>query len=129
MPEKLLVSLKARFAKLWGYFVWLLVIILVVSTTRNIGNVKRVESDVQAERGRLAKIEKDNEDLKNQIAQAQSPDFIETEIRNKLGLAKSGEAIVVLPDAAILRQLTPQPSQEADVLPDPNWKKWLKLFF
>jgi len=74
-------------------------------------------------------LEKENEDLKNQIALAQGPDFVEREIRNKLGLVKTGEAIVVLPDIETLRQLAPQMLKEGDSLPDPNWKKWLHLFF
>src|SRR3990167_3551064 len=39
-----------------------------------------------------------NEDLKKKITQIQSPDFIEEEVRNKLGFAKKGETIVVIPE-------------------------------
>jgi hypothetical protein len=67
--------------------------------------------------------------LEEQIAVAEGSNFIEKQIRNKLGLVKPGEAIVVLPDAEILKKMAPQIIAEEDVLPDPNWKKWEKLFF
>jgi hypothetical protein len=42
---------------------------------------------------------------------------------------KEGEVIVVLPDEDILRKLAPLLPTEENTLPEPNWKKWEKLFF
>ncbi len=77
----------------------------------------------------MAKIQADNNKLQEELAQTQNPNFIEKEVRDKLGLGKTGEAIVVLPDADTLRKLAPQMPTEVDTLPYPNWKKWEKLFF
>ncbi len=43
-------------------------------------------------------------------------------------MAKEGEIIIVLPDEEILGTLAPNLEEEEEALPDPNWKKWLKLF-
>ena len=43
-------------------------------------------------------------------------------------MAKEGEIVVILPDEHILRKLAPDREIEEEVLPDPNWKKWMKLF-
>jgi cell division protein FtsB len=117
------------FGKLGIYAIWGLIILLSLSVFKNIGRNIQISSQIQAEKAKLAKIQSENNKLQEELAQAQSPDFIEKQVRNKLGLAKEGEAIVVLPDAEILRKLAPQMPVEVDSLPDPNWVKWKKLFF
>ena len=114
--------------KIIGIATWVLIFFLLVSTVKNLQKVAGIKSAVQAEKAKVEKMKADNAALQAQIAQIQSPEFIESQIRNKLGLVKPGEAIVVLPDADTLRKLAPQMPVEEDSLPDPNWKKWEKLF-
>lgn len=121
-------GLKTKFGRLGGYIIWLMILLLVVSTVRNIGKVGRIRSEIDKEKAKLVKLKSQNDDLEREIAQAQGPDFIEKEVRNKLGLAKDNEAVVVLPDPETLKKLAPVVSLDQDVLPDPNWKKWEKLF-
>jgi cell division protein FtsB len=108
--------------------IWVLVALLLVSTVRNIQRVAGIRAQVEKERQKVEKMQADNRKLEEQIAQAEGSDFIEKQIRDKLGLVKPGEAIVVLPDTEILKKLAPQEVTQEDTLPDPNWKKWLKLF-
>lgn len=115
--------------KIIGYLIWPIFIIVLISTVRNIVRVGRIRGDVEKERMRLAKMAEENASLEAKIAQIQSPDFVEKQIRDKLGLSKEGEAIVVLPDEETLRKLAPPDSEAGDALPDPNWRKWMKLFF
>jgi cell division protein FtsB len=119
---------KGSFNKLAGYAIWILILLLALSVIRNVGRRARIEAEIDAERAKVIKMQEDNKRLAEEVLQAQSGDFIERQIRNKLGLVKDGEAIVVLPDEEILRDLAPQALFEEDTLPDPNWKKWLKLF-
>jgi cell division protein FtsB len=114
--------------KIIGITTWVLIVILLASTVKNLQKVAGIKSAVQVEKAKVEKMKEDNAQLQAQIAQIQSPEFIEGQIRNKLGLVKPGEAIVVLPDAETLRKLAPQMPVEVDTLPDPNWKKWMKLF-
>src|SRR3990172_6863015 len=120
--------MKQKFKNIGSYALILLALLLAVSTIRNVGKAIRIRDDVQKERERVAKIEEENAKLRQQVELIQGTDFIEKEVRNKLGLVREGEAVVVLPDEETLRKLAPKTADEAEVLPDPNWKKWLKLF-
>lgn len=128
MSRKFTENLKKRFGKLAGWGLWFLILILAVSLIKNIGDSTRVKAEIASEAARVAKMEKENRELEAKIAQTQGADFIEKEIRNKLGLVKEGEAVVILPDKELLKKLAPPESSQDDVLPDPNWKRWLKLF-
>jgi cell division protein FtsB len=128
MDKKLTDYLRIKFNKFVGYIIWFLIILLSVSTVQNVRKAGNAKAGILAEKEKVAKMQAENKELERQIAQSQGADFIEKEVRDKLGLAKEGEAIVVLPDTDTLRKLAPQTPTEMDTLPDPNWKKWLKLF-
>ena len=128
MKSKLSTNLTGRFGKLKSYLIFALAVFLVISTVRNIGKIIQIRREVAAEKAKIEKQKAENEELAKKVAETQGPEFVEKEVRDKLGLVKSGEAIVVLPDAETLRSFAPKPPIEEDVLPDPNWKKWLKLF-
>jgi cell division protein FtsB len=62
-----------------------------------------------------------NEKLKSDLKIAQTPEFIESEARNKLFLTKEGEKEVLISKKEVKAEVkTPNL---------PNWKKWLDLFF
>ncbi|MCX6704696.1 MAG: septum formation initiator family protein [Candidatus Woesebacteria bacterium] len=126
--KKMIESVKNKAKTLLGVATWILVLLLFISTIKNIGRVRSINDAVQKEKNKVEKMKEENARLEAQIAQTQGSAFIEKQIRDKLGLAKAGEAIVVLPDPEILKKLAPQMPVEEDTLPDPNWKKWIKLF-
>ena len=128
MKNDFVKRLKVKFDKLGGYVIWILVVLLTLSLVQNIGKVKRIRGGIAAEKAKIVKMKAANEILANQVAQAQKPEFIDKEIRNKLGLVKTGETIVVLPNEEVLRSLAPKLETEQEALPDPNWKKWVNLF-
>lgn len=114
--------------KLAGYGVLILTLLMIFSIIRNVGKVARIRGEVEAEKEKVEKIKKENEELEKQISEIQGVEFMEKQLRDKLGLVKEGETIVVLPDEETLRKLAPKVYEEEDTLPDPNWKRWLKLF-
>jgi cell division protein FtsB len=120
--------MKNLIGKLTGWAIWGLILLLTLNLIKDIGRTRSIREQIEAEEQKLTKIEADNKKLQDQLAQAQSADFIEKEVRDKLGLAKEGEAIVVLPDPETIKKLAPQIEHDSDTLPDPNWRKWLKLF-
>ena len=122
-------GMKKFLGKIAGYAVWGLILILALSVARNVSRDAQVNAQIQTEKAKLAKIQADNNKLIQELAQTQNPNFIEKEVRDKLGLGKTGEAMVVLPDEDVLRKLAPQMPVEVDSLPDPNWVKWEKMFF
>jgi len=72
------------------------------------------------------KLEIRNRQLKKRLAQIQSPEFIEEEIRNKLGFAKIGETVVVIPEEKLKSVLG---ASSSALIKLPNWLGWLKVFF
>lgn len=72
------------------------------------------------------KLQAKNENLKKKITQIQSPEFIEEEVRNKLGFAKKGETVVIIPEEKLKLVLGASSAAQIRL---PNWLGWLKLFF
>lgn len=72
------------------------------------------------------KLEARNKDLQKKLLQIQSPEFIEEQARDKLGLAKKGETVVVIPEEKL--KLVLGASSPAQIRL-PNWLGWLKVFF
>ena len=65
-----------------------------------------------------------NEELKRELAQAQTPEYVEEVAREKLGLVKEGETIILMSprkDSGQANFATPDSVA--------NWKKWWRLFF
>ena len=110
------------------YLLLFLCIVFALSLARNIARIKNAQVRMERIKGRVEKLQKENEELQLKIEEAKKQEYIEKQLRDKLGLSKEGETIVVLPDADTLRKLVPPIPEEEETLPDPNWKKWLKAF-
>jgi cell division protein FtsB len=78
---------------------------------------------IQAQQNLVAE-KKENQRLKKDITQVNNPQFIESEARDKLLLAKPGENIVILPKNQL--SISPTPATHTDTRP--NWEKWWNLF-
>lgn len=67
--------------------------------------------------------------LKGQLAQAESDEFVEREARNKLGLGKEGEVILILPKQNLENPNSEKRNSNEVVLDNrPNWRKWWDLY-
>lgn len=73
------------------------------------------------------KLEIKNKELKKKLAQIQSPDFIEQQARDKLGLGKKGETLVIIPEETLKFVLGA--SKSAVEIRLPNWLGWLRVFW
>ncbi len=73
----------------------------------------------------LRREEERNRELVARLEEATSSAFIEKEAREKLGLVKEGDTIVLL-DASESPGIESAKDSGASL---PNWKKWWKLFF
>ena len=110
------------------YFFIIISIFLGISLFRNISNVKSVNQRIKQKEKEVANIQKEQEELQKKLEFTKSQEYMEKQLRDKLGLAKEGETVVVMPAPEILRKFAPEHEEEEDVLPDPSWRKWLKLF-
>jgi len=61
--------------------------------------------------------------LKQKLFSVNTPQFVENEAREKLGMVKPGEHIVLAPPAANKQ------TKITKVDNSPNWEKWWRLFF
>ncbi len=102
---------------------WILVGVMGVFMVRLVGSVWRLwkagERIKQAEL-EVRNQESENQELKKRLAEVQSPEFIEKEAREKLGLGKPDEEIVVLPEVPVVPAVPAVDEQ--------NWRLWWRLY-
>lgn len=70
-----------------------------------------------------------NEELKRELSEAQTPEYIEEVAREKLGLIQEGETIILMPNdnPSADGQMTNENTNTQENIA--NWKKWWRLFF
>jgi cell division protein FtsB len=73
---------------------------------------------------RLEKAQAENQKLKSELENTQSDQFVEEEARNKLGMAREGEQVVILPNSAKIGEERKQDQKKLE-----NWQKWMALLF
>lgn len=108
-------------SKLINLTILVIGLFLIVNLTRSILSLLRAGDKIKEVQEQVAELQFKNDELKKRLAEMQSPAYLEKIAREKLGLAKEGEVVVILPPYQ-----PPLPSGEESL---PNWKKWLRLFF
>lgn len=104
-------------------------IIIVVILFFIINGLVRSLSDIWQKKDFIVQVQKEldfqkqeNQRLKSALSYSQTQEFIEKQARDKLFMVKAGEQKVLISQES-------ENSQEVSKDSDPNWKKWLKLFF
>lgn len=102
--------------------------VLIVNLSKGIFDLLAVKQRVIEAEGQVQKLEDENKALEKQYITHTAPAYMEQEIREKLGLARPGEVIVIVPTpaasaAAFLDEGVGE--QGADSLP--IWQKWLRV--
>ncbi len=100
---------------------------LIVSLGRDVWFFWQREKEVGKHQLVLENLKGENEKLKEQYHSVQSPEFIEKEVREKLGLGRKGEMVVLIPED--LRRQAGQVREEDKGKVLPNWERWRRLFF
>lgn len=89
-----------------------------------IGHLQR--RDVVGERRQVLQgAQKRNQELNDRLREATSAAFIEKQAREKLGLARAGDTIILLQSPI----QTPESQEGRGVVHVSRWKSWWKLFF
>src|SRR3972149_10859127 len=128
MLDKVIQSAKLKLGKSLRYIFIALFLVLSISLIRNVIKISQAGKVVGEASLRVEILKEENLKLQERLSEVQGEAYVEKELRDKLGLAKEGETILVLPEEDIVRSLAPKLTEEEETLPDPNWKKWLKLF-
>lgn len=110
--------------------IFLLVIFITASAVHTAYRLSRREDDLALARKRLSEEQAQAvklEEIKNGL---NSSEFVEKEARDKLGLAKEGEVVVVLPSEEVLRHFAPSIDEAEMGLGEaslPVWRMWVRL--
>ncbi len=121
-------KLKQNLQKIKVYLLIIFVFLFGLSLFRNILKINEAKNRIEREKEKVIKLEEEGRILEEELKKMQGNEFLETQLRDKLGLAKKGESVVILPDPETLKKLVPEIPDEKDYLPDPPYIKWLKLF-
>lgn len=92
----------------------------IFSTLKAGDRLKEVTDNLQS-------LEVKNKELREKLEEVKKPEFIETQARDKLGLVKEGETLVIIPQEKIDEVLGM--TKKIEEIKLPNWQGWLKLFF
>ena len=104
---------------------WLILGVSLIFTFRLATNVYRlVKSGGRVGRvsRELAEAEAENKRLKERLEYVKSEEFVEREARERLGLGKPGEVVVILPTPSKIQD------SKSGIQDKPNWEKWWELY-
>ncbi len=125
-----------------GKYLTRITIVLVISliswavyvSSKQLSRNKRIEQEVQSLEQEAEKIRRENETLSEKIQYFGSNDFREQEAKEKLGMKKAGEEVVVVqswqtdsPEEVSKGMVETSPVYTSEALPP--YKKWWNLFF
>jgi len=106
---------------------WLLFLVGLVLASRigyRIWRLIEVRQIVSQARLRTQEAYRENKLLRKRLAEVSSDAFVEREARDKLGMGKEGETILILPDQNLNpKSQVPNPNENK-----PNWRKWWELY-
>ena len=113
--------------RLFRLIIFFLSVFVIIGLGRSVYGLWRRTDIVRERREELAKIQEENRQLQEKLMEMQSPDFIEQQARDKLGLLKEGEVVVLIE--------TPVPASVEGILTAEvhdkrlKWRAWWNLFF
>ncbi|MBI2196083.1 septum formation initiator family protein [Candidatus Daviesbacteria bacterium] len=107
-------------------FIVLVILIIAYNLIRQIFEAIKSGERLSQSADVVYQLEVRNRSLKEKLARIQSPEFLEEEIRNRLGFAKPGETVVIIPEEKL--KLVLGASSPAQIR-YPNWLGWWKVFF
>lgn len=111
----------------------LYLIIIIIGLAISLGLVRNLYSIYQNSKfqdlavKKLEKLRAENTRLKEEVAVAGEQSFIEREARERLGLVKPGEVVVILPSEKEATGSGEAVSEEKPARP--IWQQWISLFF
>ncbi len=113
--------------KMFNSLFLIIMVILVVSLVRGVEEIRRARERVKKAEERVLKLKSEEKELEERLSLVEGKEYVEKQLREKLGMGKEGEIVVILPEKEIVKKFAPR-IEEENTLPDPIWKKWAKLF-
>ena len=101
--------------------------LFISSLSQTSKKIQKVNLEVTLREEELKKLKEEQSELKIQLEEITSQEYIERQLRNELGLTKENEIVLVLPPDDILIKLLPVVEEEVLEI-KPNWQKWAEVF-
>lgn len=115
-------------SKAVAYIILILSLLFIISLLKNSWRLFHADERLKTARKKLVELKKENQTLQEKFQFYQSDQFIESQIRDKLQMAKPGETIIILPEN--LSRESSKSGSERNQTTDKelsNWQKWLKV--
>ena len=109
-----------------------LIIVIAIAAVRQTHHTNTIEQEIARLQAEADRITRNNALLNDRIAYFSSREFQEREAKEKLGLQKEGERIVMIRPSISQEASEEQSlldSQPAPIEDIPNYKKWWVIFF
>ncbi len=98
--------------------------VIINNLIHSIYNLSQKKDLITKTKDQLTREQQENARLKKLVSQAEQPQFVEEEARNKLQMVKPGEQIVIVPTSAPEETGVNRRNRNGD----PKWKQWIDLF-
>ncbi len=109
--------------KMFNYVILGLILILLVNLSRDIWRLWHADEKIEDARQKLEEEKQKNKEIKEKKA-AQDELFLEEQIRDKLGMAKPDEIVVILPEKLTVTKDKEEQKNRQELS---NWQQWLNL--
>lgn len=133
-----------------GKIRWIIIFVslfMIVSLSRSVVDLWERRSILVQEQMRLSEAQKRHDELSDKLQKVQTPAFVEQEARERLGMAKEGETVILMDttgederpaDAKAMAgrlktedrgRKTDDGGQKTEERKESNWKQWWGVFF
>lgn len=111
------------------YLVFAILLFLIISMTRSTIGFWGKMSKIDEAEEKVAKLKMEQQALLEIKKDVDTEAFIEKEARERLGLAKEGDTVLILPPDEVLKKFAPKIEDELRQEELPIYKRWVRLFF
>lgn len=99
----------------------------IASLVQQILSLWKSEERIRIAQEEVEKARQESEKLAERLKYVRSEEFVEKEARDKLGMGKEGETVVVVPKDLIEKEVEKAEKEEPEKVP--NWRLWKEAFF
>lgn len=100
---------------------------LIINLAGTIIHLWQKQEEIRTVEEELDTLKKQNKDLGAKFEYVQTPEFLEKEVRDRLGLVLPRERQVIIDENLLKATESSKTAQPQNLWT--NWQKWLKLFF
>jgi len=127
--QEIFSSKKSEKFKLFRYIFLLFLILLFFSVLDSIKKVRNAKRQVDQAQERLENLLKEQQSLREEISKIETQEFIEKQLRDRLGLVREGEIVIVLPDPQVVKKFAPRyDSGSSSNLESSKRSFWQRIF-